>query len=107
LAFFRPAEAIAGQSLFGGFEELLDLPLRELLPESRFFLRIEISSLATHFGFQLDMSVIQRVEHLAENIEELIVACLTGHLRPVDLILIVPIDIPQFKKRVSLVKGLP
>jgi hypothetical protein len=107
LAFFGPTEAIVDQSVFGRFEELPDIRLGKLLPEPRLSLRIEISFLATQFGFQLDMSVVQRGEHPADNIEELVVTRLTGYFWPVGFILLVPIDIPQFKKRISLVKGLP
>src|SRR4029453_7180795 len=38
LALFRPTEGIVDQSLVRRFEELLDLSLRELLPEARCFL---------------------------------------------------------------------
>jgi hypothetical protein len=53
------------------------------------------------------MPVVQGGEHPAENIEELVVTGLTGHFWPVGSILLVPVDIPQFEKRISLVIGLP
>ena len=42
LARFRPTEGIVDQSFVGRSEEPFELPLRELLPEWRFFLRSEI-----------------------------------------------------------------
>jgi hypothetical protein len=107
LALFRPTEGIVDQSLVGRSEEPFDLPLSELLPESRFFLRSEIPLFAVHFGFQLNMPVIQRVKHPAQNIEEFIIAGLIRHFRSIGSILLVPIDTPQPEERVSLVKGLP
>ena len=53
------------------------------------------------------MPVIQRTKHPAEDIEEFIIAGLTGDLRSEDVVLPFPVDIPQFEKRVSLVEGLP
>ena len=44
LSLCRLAEAIGDKSLLGCFEELLDLSVREFLPESRFFLWVEVSS---------------------------------------------------------------
>jgi hypothetical protein len=107
LGFSGPAKTIKDQSFFGRFKELLNLRLGKFLPESRLSLRIEISFLATQFGFQLDMSVVQWGEHLAKKIEEFVVTGLAGHFWPVSSILLVPIDFPQIKKWVSLVKGLP
>ena len=104
LGLFRPAEAIVDQSLVGRLEEPFDLPLRELLPELRLFLRSEIPLFAVHFGFQLDMPVIQRVEHPAQNIEELIIAGLIRHFRSIGSVLLIPIDTPQPEERVSLLK---
>src|SRR5215510_11591243 len=53
------------------------------------------------------MPVIQRTKHPAEDIEEFIIAGLTGDLRSEDVVLPFPVDIPQFEKWVSLVEGLP
>src|SRR5712672_2416035 len=94
LALFRPTEGIVGQSLVGRSEEPFDLPLCELLPESRFFLRGEIPLFAVHFGFQLNMPVIQRGNYPAQNIEEFVIAGLIRHLRSIGSILLVPIDTP-------------
>jgi hypothetical protein len=56
----RPPETIVDKSLFGRFEELLNLAGREFLPESGLFFRVEVSFLPmrTCFGLQLYMPVI-------------------------------------------------
>ena len=56
---------------------------------------------------QLDMPVIQRIEYLAEDIKKLIVACLLCDLGSVRVVLLFPVDIPQLKKWVSAVEGVP
>src|SRR6478672_11876825 len=53
------------------------------------------------------MPVIQRPEHPAEDIEELTFAGLVCDFRPVGLILLFPVHMPQFKKRISVVERLP
>jgi hypothetical protein len=55
-----PPETIVDKSLFGRFEELLNLAGRKLLPESGLFFRVEVSFLPmrTCFGLQLYMPVI-------------------------------------------------
>ena len=53
------------------------------------------------------MPVIQRVEHLAKNIEELIIAGITRDLRSVDVVLLPPIDLSQLEEGIPVVKGLP
>jgi hypothetical protein len=109
LSLFRPPETIGDKRLFGRFEELLDLSVREFLPESRLRLCGEVSFLPmpTCFGLQLDVPVIQRVEHLAEDIEEFIVTGLPCDFGSVGIILLVPVDIPQFEKWIPVAKGLP
>jgi len=59
------------------------------------------------FDPQLDMPVIQRIEYLAEDIEKLIVACLLCDFGSVRVVLLFPVDIPQLKKWVSVVEGVP
>jgi hypothetical protein len=102
-------EPMADKSLPGGSEELPDLALCEFLMKSGLFLRIEISSLPSPAcsGLQLDMPVIQRTKHLAEDIEELIIACLICDFGSVGVVLLFPVDIPQVEKWVSVVEGLP
>ncbi len=109
LGLRRPSEPMADKSLLGRFEELLDLSLCEFLTESGLFLWAEVSCLPIPacFGLQLDMPVIQRTEHLTEDIEELIIAGLICNFGSVGVILLFPIDIPQFEKWVSVVEGLP
>jgi hypothetical protein len=62
---------------------------------------------ATRFGYQLDMPIIQRGKHLAENIEELVIAGLPRDLRSVGLILRDPVDFAQREKWISAIKGVP
>jgi hypothetical protein len=71
LGLCGPPETIGDKRLRGRFEELLDLSAREFLPKSGFSFRVEVSlpPTPTCFGYQLDMPVVQRGEHLAENIE--------------------------------------
>jgi len=109
LGLRRLPETIGDQSLPGRLEELLDLWLCEFLPESRRFLRVEVSSLLilTYFSDQLDMPVAQRLEHLAEDIEKLVIAGLASDFVSVDFVLPLPIDIPQCEKWIPVVKGLP
>jgi hypothetical protein len=109
LGLFRPPETIGDKRLFGCFEELLDLSVCEFLPESGLRLCGEVSFLPipTCFGLQHDMPVIQRVEHLAEDIEEFIVTGLPCDFGSVGVILLVPVNIPQFEKWIPVAKGLP
>jgi hypothetical protein len=109
LGLHRPAETIGEESLLGGLEELLDLLLREFRGESGFFLggKYAFFRKPLRSGLQLDMSVIQRVEHLAENIEEFLVGGPAGDLGAVGVILLFPVDIPQLEKWIPVVKGLP
>ena len=53
------------------------------------------------------MPVIQRLEHLAKNIEQFIITGLARDSGPVSFILLLPIDIPYFEKWIPVVKGLP
>jgi hypothetical protein len=71
LSLCRPPETIGDKSLRGRLEELLDLSAREFLPKNRLFLWVKVSLLPIPpcFGYQLDMPVMQRGEHFAENIE--------------------------------------
>src|ERR1700730_1380653 len=109
LSLCRPPETIGDKSLLGRFEELLDLSAREFLPKSGLSLWVEVSFLPipTCFGYQLDMPVMQRGEHLAENIEEVIITGLRCDFWPVGVILLFPVDIPQFEKWISILEDLP
>ena len=109
LSLGRPPETIGDKSPLGRFEELLDLSAHEFLPKSGLFLRVEVSlpPIPTCFGYQLDMPVTQRGEHLAENIEEFIVTGLPCDFWSVDVILFFPVDIPQLEKWLPVVEGLP
>jgi hypothetical protein len=100
---------MADKSLFGRLEKLLDLSLCKFLMESGLFPWAEISFplIPTALDPQLDMPVIQRIEHLAEDIEKLIVACRLCDLGSVRVVLLFPVDIPQLKKWVSVVEGVP
>ena len=102
-------ETIGDQSLLSRLEELLDLLLREFVPEPGRFFRGEESFLPIPvcFGAQLDMAVIQRLEHLAADIEELIITSLRCDFGSVGNVLLLPIDIPQFEKWLPVVEGLP
>jgi pimeloyl-ACP methyl ester carboxylesterase len=53
------------------------------------------------------MAIIQWIEHLAENIKKFIVCGLPRDPGAVGFILLFPVDIPQLKKRVPVMKGLP
>jgi hypothetical protein len=53
------------------------------------------------------MPVIQWVEHLAKNIEELIITGFTRDLRSVDVVLLSPVDLSQIEEGIPVVKGLP
>ena len=53
------------------------------------------------------MTVIQRVEHLAHDIEELVIAGFTRDLRSVDVVLLSPVDLSQLEEGIPVVKGLP
>ena len=53
------------------------------------------------------MPIIQGIEYLAEDIKKLIVACLLRDFGSVRVVLLFPIDIPQLKKWVSVVEGVP
>src|SRR5262245_3776855 len=77
--------------------------------ESGLFLWVEISCLliSTSLGLQLDMPVIQRTEHLAEDLEKLIIGSLLCDFWSVRVVLLFPVDIPQLEKWVSVVEGIP
>jgi len=102
-------ETIGNQSFPGCPEELLDLCFREFLPESGRFLGGEVSSLPipAYITEQLDMPVVQRVEHLTEDIEERVITGFPCDFRSVDIVLLLPINIPQFEKRIPFMEGLP
>jgi hypothetical protein len=82
--------------------------MRELLIEARLLLRGEVARLPliTCFGLQLDMPVIQRLEHLAKNIEKLSITGFTRDLRSVHVVLLLPVDISQLEEGIPTVKGL-
>jgi hypothetical protein len=107
LSLCRLPEAIGDKSLLGRFEELHDLSAREFLPKSRLFLWVEVSFLPACSGYQLDMPVMQGGEHLAENIEELIITGLRCDFWSVGVVLFFPVDISQFEKWIPIVEGLP
>jgi hypothetical protein len=109
LGLCRLPETIGDQSLLGRLEELLNLLLCEFAPEPGRFFRGEVSFLPIPFcfGHQLDMAVIQRVEHLAEDIEELIITCLPCDFGSAGNVLLLPIDISQFEKWIPVTEGFP
>jgi hypothetical protein len=80
---------------------------RELPLKSGLFLRSETSFLAAYSGLQFDMTVIQRVDHPAKNVEELFVSSFFRRFGPEGVVLLFPIDLPQFEKRISSVEGVP
>ena len=100
---------MADKGLLGRLEKLLDLSLGKFLMESGLFLWAEISCplMPASFNFQLNMPVIQRSEHLAEYIEKPIIACLLCDFWSVRVVLLFPVNIPQLKKWVSVVEGVP
>ena len=100
---------MADKSLLGRLEKLLDLSLCKFLMESGLFLWAEISCplMPASLDPQLDMPVVQRIEYLAEDIEKLIVARLLCDFGSVRVVLLFPVDIPQLKKWVSVVEGVP
>jgi hypothetical protein len=102
-------EPMADKSLFGRLEELLDLSLCKFSMESGRLLWPEVSCLpmSASFDLQLDMPIIQRLEHLAEDIEKLMIAGLLCDFGPVRVVLLFPVDIPQLEKWVSVVEGVP
>src|SRR5687767_9452785 len=53
------------------------------------------------------MPIIQRREHLAKNIEQLIITRLARDSTPVSFILLLPVDTPYFEKWIPVVKGHP
>ena len=73
--------------------------------ESRFFLWPKM--LPTCFSNQLNMTVIQRTEHLAEDLEELVIVGLVRDFGSVDFKLLLPVYFPQVEKWVAVVEGLP
>ena len=109
LGLSRLTEPMADKSLLGRLEKLLDLSLCKFFVESRLFLRVEISFplMLASLDPQLDMPVIQRIEYLAEDIEKLTIACLLCDFGSVRVVLLFPVDIPQLKKWVSFVEGVP
>jgi len=102
-------EPMAEKSLLGCFEELLDLSLCEFPKESGLFLRAIVTCLPgpASSGLQLDMPVMQRRKHLAEDIKELIIACLICDIGSIGVVLLFPVNVPQVEKWVSVVEGLP
>src|SRR5262249_56597268 len=102
-------EAVGYESLLRRLEQLLDLPLGEFPPELGFWLGVEVALLAIPvcLGDQLDMPVIQRVEHPAEDIEELIVGGVLSDFRSVGGVLLFPVDFPELEKWIPFVEGLP
>ena len=109
LSLFWQRKPVVSESLPCRFEELFDLSLSELLMEARSFLRPKVSPfpLPVCFGKQLNMSIIQRTEDVAEDFEELIIVGLIRHLGSVDFELLFPVYLPQFEKWVAVVEGLP
>jgi hypothetical protein len=109
LSFSGPPESVGDKSLVNRPEELLDLPVCELPRESGLFLcrKIAFPSVFACLALQLDMSVIQRIEHLAEDVEELVIAGLACDFGPIGLVLLCPVDVPQFEKWIPVVKGPP
>ena len=77
--------------------------------EGGHLLRGEAPRLAmpAQFGFQLDVTVIQRIEHPTQDIEQLFIAGLGRDLWSVDLVLLIPVDVPQFEEWVPVVERLP
>ena len=53
------------------------------------------------------MTIIQRVEHLAKYIEKFIISSQRGNFGSVDVILLLPVDIPQVEKWIPVLKGFP
>jgi hypothetical protein len=53
------------------------------------------------------MPVMQRGEHLAEHIEELIITGLPCDSWSAGVILFFPVDVPQLEKWIPVVEGLP
>src|ERR1700730_2629393 len=109
LSLCGPPEPIGDKSLLGRFEELLDLSAREFFPKFGLFFWVEVSFLPIPncFAYQLDMPVMQRGKHLAEDIEELIITGPPCDFWSVDFILLFPVDIPQLEKWIPVVEGLP
>ena len=105
----RLTEPVADKSLLGRLEELLDISLCKFAMESGFFLWVEISRLlmSASLGLQFDMPVIQRVEHLAEDIKKVVVAGLLCNFWSVRVVLLFPVDMPQLEKWISVVERIP
>src|SRR5262245_24724359 len=53
------------------------------------------------------MPIVQRVDHPAEDIEELIVGGVLGDFRSVGGVLLLPVDLPELEEGIPFVKGLP
>jgi hypothetical protein len=53
------------------------------------------------------MAIIQRVEHLAEYVEKLVIGGQRGNSGSVDLVLLFPVDISQLEKWIPIMKGFP
>ena len=100
---------MADKRLLGRLEKLFDLSLCKFLIESWLFLWTEISRplMLASFNLQLDMPVIQRIEHLAEDVEKLIIGSFLCDFGSVRVVLLFPVNIPQLKKWVSIVEGVP
>src|SRR5262245_54598676 len=106
---FELPEAVGDKGLLCRFEELLDLPAGKFPPESGLGLGVEVAlfALPACFGDQLDMPVIQRVEHPAEDIEELIVRGVLCDSWSVGGVLLFPVDLPELEEWIPFVEGLP
>ena len=105
----RLTELVAHKSLLGRLEELPDISLCKFSMESGFFLWVEISRLlmSASLGLQFNMPVIQRIEHLAEDIEKVVVASLLRDFWSVLVVLLFPVDMPQLEKWIPIVEGIP
>src|SRR5690242_15224551 len=90
-------------------KKLLNLPRREFPLKARLLFGREVARRATppDSGLELHVPVIQRPQHGAEDVEKLVTGGIPGHSRPVDLVLFVPVDLPQFEKRVCVVECPP
>src|SRR5580765_5692872 len=53
------------------------------------------------------MPVVQRCEHPAQNLEQLIITGLARDPGSISFILFLPVDIPYFEEWIPVVKGLP
>jgi hypothetical protein len=105
----RLTEPVTDKGFLGRLEEMLDISLGKFSMESGFFLWVEISPLlmSASLGLQFDMPIIQRIEHLAEDIEKVVVTGILCDFRSVRVVLLLPVDMPQLEKWISVVEGIP